>query len=193
MGCRCEWCGNDPIYIDYHDKEWGKPVKDDKKLFEYLTLECSQAGLSWITILKKREGYRKAFSDFDFDKVAEMTAIDELRLKNYDGIVKNRLKIHAIIVNARLFRQLITEYGSFYNYIASFFSCNLPLINDIPDINTIPTCSPEAIAISKDMKKRGFKFFGPTICYAFLQAAGFVDDHVNNCIYKTKPIISSIS
>lgn len=186
MICRCEWCGNDPLYIGYHDKEWGKPVKDDKKLFEFLTLESAQAGLSWITILRKREGYRKAFLNFDFDKVAEMTLEDEIRLKDFDGIVKNRLKIHAAIVNARLFKQIIQEFGSFYAYIASFFSNKIPLINDIPNISALPVTSPEAVAISKDMKKRGFKFFGPTICYAFLQATGFIDDHVNNCQFKTK-------
>lgn len=151
-----------------------------------MTLESAQAGLSWITILRKREGYRKAFFDFDFDKVAEMTLEDEIRLKDFDGIVKNRLKIHAAIVNARLFKQIIQEFGSFYAYIASFFSSKIPLINDIPNISALPVTSPEAVAISKDMKKRGFKFFGPTICYAFLQATGFIDDHVNNCQFKTK-------
>lgn len=186
MICRCEWCGNDPIYRDYHDKEWGKPVKDDKKFFEFLTLESAQAGLSWITILKKREGYRKAFFDFDYNKVAEMNPEDEMRLRSFDGIIKNRLKIHATVVNARLFINIIEEFGSFYNYISSFFNRNIPIINNIPDISSIPVTSAEAVAISKDMKKRGFKFFGPTICYAFLQATGFIDDHINNCQFKTK-------
>ena len=186
MICRCEWCGSDPLYISYHDNEWGKPVKDDKTLFEFLTLESAQAGLSWITILRKREGYREAFLNFDYDKVAEMTLEDEKRLKDFDGIVRNRLKIHAAIVNARLFKQIVKEFGSFYNYIVSFFNGNIPLVNDIPDISAVPVTSPEAISISKDMKKRGFKFFGPTICYSFLQATGFIDDHVNNCHFKTK-------
>lgn len=186
MDCRCEWCGNDPIYIDYHDREWGKPVKDDKTLFEFLTLESAQAGLSWITILKKRDGYRKAFFDFDYNTVAEMTAEDEMRLRSFDGIIKNRLKIHAIITNARLFQQIIKEFGSFYNYISSFFTEKIPIVNDIPDMASIPVTSPEAISISRDMKKRGFKFFGPTICYAFLQATGFIDDHTNNCPFKTR-------
>lgn len=186
MICRCDWCGNDAGYTEYHDTEWGKPSKDDKKLFEFLILESAQAGLSWITILRKRQGYKTAFCNFDFEKVAEMTPEDEARLMNFDGIVKNRLKIHAAIVNARLFKQIIKEYGSFYNYISTFFSNKIPVINDIPDISAIPVTSPEAIAISKDMKKRGFKFFGPTICYSFLQATGFIDDHINNCQFKTK-------
>lgn len=186
MICRCQWCGNDQLYIHYHDNEWGRPVKDDKKLFEFLTLESAQAGLSWITILRKREGYRRAFFNFDYERVAEMTLEDEKRLKNFDGIVKNRLKIHATIVNARLFKEIIKEFGSFYNYIASFFSENIPVINDVTDISVIPVTSPEAVSISKDMKKRGFKFFGPTICYAFLQATGFIDDHINSCNFKTK-------
>ena len=184
MECRCDWCVNDPLYMGYHDKEWGKLVKDDKKLFEFLTLESAQAGLSWITILRKREGYRKAFFDFDYNKVANMTSEDELKLQNFDGIVKNRLKIHSTIINARLFIQIIKEYGSFYNYVITFFSVNIPVINNVPDISAIPVTSSEAISMSKDMKKRGFKFFGPTICYAFLQATGFVDDHLNNCMCK---------
>ena len=189
MSCRCEWCGNDPLYIDYHDKEWGKPVKDDKTLFEFLTLESAQAGLSWISILRKREGYRKAFYNFDFNKVAEMTSDDEIRLRTFDGIVKNRLKIHSTITNAGLFKQIIKEFGSFYNYISSFFTRNIPIINDVPDNSFIPVTSPEAISISRDMKKRGFKFFGPTICYAFLQATGFIDDHINTCAFKNKSLV----
>lgn len=188
MVCRCEWCGNDPLYIDYHDKEWGKPIKDNKTFFEFLTLESAQAGLSWITILRKREGYRKAFYNFDYNRVSEMTIEDEMRLKKFDGIVKNRLKIHAAIVNARLFKQIIKEFGSFYNYLASFFTEELPIVNDVPEISSLPVTSKEAISISKDMRKRGFKFFGPTICYSFLQAVGFIDDHVNNCEYKTKKL-----
>ena len=186
MICRCGWCGNDPLYTKYHDKEWGKPVKDDRTLFEFLTLESAQAGLSWITILRKREGYREAFYNFDYNKVAEMTLEDEIRLRSFDGIIKNKLKIHAAIINARLFKEIVAEYGSFYKYIASFLPNKLPIINDIPDITAIPVTSPEAILISKDMKRRGFKFFGPTICYSFLQATGFIDDHINTCHFKTK-------
>lgn len=184
MICRCEWCGNDPLYIRYHDKEWGKPVKDDRTLFEFLVLESAQAGLSWITILRKREGYRKAFYNFDFEKVARMTVEDERRLLTFDGIVKNRLKIHSAVVNAGLFKEIISEFGSFYNYVLSFFDSNVPIINDIPDIKSIPVTSPEAISLSKDLKKRGFKFLGPTVCYSFLQATGFINDHVNYCKFK---------
>ena len=182
---RCPWAGTEQIYIDYHDKEWGKPVKDDRTLFEFLTLESAQAGLSWITILRKREGYREAFYNFNYNKVAEMTLEDEIRLRSFDGIIKNKLKIHAAIINARLFNEIVAEYGSFYKYIASFLPNKLPIVNDIPDLTAIPVTSPEAILISKDMKRRGFKFFGPTICYSFLQATGFIDDHINTCHFKT--------
>lgn len=186
MVSRCEWCGNDPIYVKYHDFEWGKPVTDDKTLFEFLILENAQAGLSWISILRKREGYREAFLNFDYKKVAEMTLEDEKRLRAFDGIIRNKLKIHGAIVNARLFKEIINEFGSFYNYIASFLPGKLPIVNDVKNISDIPVTSPEAISLSKDMKKRGFKFFGPIICYSFLQATGFIDDHVNNCHCKTK-------
>lgn len=182
---RCQWCGDDPLYVRYHDEEWGRPVTDDTTLFQFLMLESAQAGLSWLTILRKRDGYRKAFHNFDFIKVAEMTAADEEMLRHFDGIVKNRLKIHAAIVNARLFINVIAEYGSFYNYIISFFPENKRIVNSIPDAGHIPVSSPVSDAISKDMKRRGFKFFGTTICYAFLQATGFVDDHINGCHCKS--------
>ena len=119
---RCQWCGDDPLYVKYHDEEWGRPVTDNRTLFEFLTLESAQAGLAWITILRKRDGFRKASKDFDFNAVALMTAEDEARLRNFDGIVKNRLKIHGTIMNARLFKDIVNEYGSFFNYIISFFS-----------------------------------------------------------------------
>lgn len=181
---RCSWCGDDPLYIDYHDREWGRPVTDDRTLFEFLTLESAQAGLAWITILRKREGYRQAFLDFDYRRVAAMTAADEERLRHFDGIVKNRLKIHAAIVNAQLFGYIVKEYGSFYDYIISFFPGRQRIINDVPDEKFIPVSSPVSDAISRDMKRRGFKFFGTTICYAFLQAVGFIDDHTNSCHCK---------
>ena len=181
---RCQWCGDDPLYIRYHDEEWGKPVSDDRTLFEFLTLESAQAGLAWVTILRKREGYRKAFLDFDFNAVAKMTSEDEHRLKSFDGIVKNRLKIHAAIINARLFIDIVREYGSFHEYIIGFFPDRQRIINDISDGRSIPVTSPISDAISKDMKRRGFKFFGSTICYAFLQATGFIDDHINGCHCK---------
>lgn len=182
---RCRWCGNDPLYVRYHDEEWGRPATDDRTLFEFLTLESAQAGLAWITILRKREGYRKAFFDFDYKQVAEMTDADEARLMLYNGIVRNRLKIHSAITNARIFGDVVSEFGSFYNYIIGFFPERRRIINDVPDESALPASTPISYAISKDMKRRGFKFFGPTVCYAFLQATGFIDDHRNDCICKS--------
>ena len=182
---RCRWCGNDPLYVRYHDEEWGRPATDDRTLFEFLTLESAQAGLAWITILRKREGYRKAFLDFDYKQVAEMTDADEARLMLYNGIVRNRLKIHSAITNARIFGEIVSEFGSFYNYIIGFFPERRRIINDVPDESALPASTPISYAISKDMRRRGFKFFGPTVCYAFLQATGFIDDHRNDCICKS--------
>lgn len=175
---RCGWCGTDGLYVKYHDEEWGRPVTDDGKLFEFLVLESAQAGLSWITILRKREGYRKAFCNFDAGKVARMTDDDVERLMHFDGIVKNRLKIKATITNARLFLAVQEEFGSFRDYTLSFFPGGKPITNHFRSLNEIPASSPESDAMSRDMKKRGFKFFGPTICYAHLQASGFVNDHL---------------
>lgn len=182
---RCWWCGDDPLYVKYHDEEWGRHVTDDRTLFEFLTLESAQAGLAWITILRKREGYRKAFHDFDYREVARMTLDDEERLRHFDGIVKNRLKIHSAIVNAQLFGDIVDEYGSFHDYIISFFPDKQRIVNDIPDKEAVFVSSPISDAISKDMRRRGFKFFGTTICYSFLQATGFIDDHLNDCPCKT--------
>ena len=181
---RCGWCGTDGLYVKYHDEEWGKPVTDDGKLFEFLVLESAQAGLSWITILRKREGYRKAFCNFDAGKVARMTDDDVERLMHFDGIVKNRLKIKATITNARLFLTVQEEFGSFRDYTLSFFPGGKPITNHFRSLNEIPASSPESDAMSRDMKKRGFKFFGPTICYAHLQALGFVNDHLTGCICR---------
>ena len=183
---RCPWCGDDPLYVRYHDEEWGRPVTDNRTLFEFLTLESAQAGLAWITILRKREGYRKAFLDFDYEAVAQMTEADEERLRTNDGIVKNRLKIHSAIVNARLFIKIIEEYGTFYDDIISFFPERKRIVNRVDCMDSIPVSSPISDAISRDMKKRGFKFFGTTICYAFLQATGFIDDHLDSCHCKCR-------
>ena len=172
---RCGWCGTDELYVKYHDEEWGKTVTDDKTLFEFLVLESAQAGLSWITILKKREGYRKAFCNFDAAQVAQMTDEDVERLMHFDGIVKNRLKIKSTITNAKQFLVIQKEFGSFYNYTLSFFPDRNPIINHFQSLSEIPVSSPESDAMSKDMKKRGFKFFGSTICYAHLQASGFIN------------------
>ena len=159
-------------------------MTDDKKLFEFLVLESAQAGLSWITILRKREGYRKAFCDFDVEQVARMTDEDVERLMQFDGIVRNRLKIKSTITNARLFLDIQREFGSFYDYTLSFFPNREPLVNTVRTLNEVPAFSPESDAMSKDMKKRGFKFFGTTICYAHLQATGFINDHLVDCVCR---------
>lgn len=184
---RCGWAGTDDLYVKYHDEEWGRLVTDDKTLFEFLVLESAQAGLSWITILRKREGYRKAFHDFDAERVAAMTPDDVERLMQFEGIVRNRLKITATITNARCFREIQREFGSFYNYILSFFPERKPIVNHYRSLKEIPASSPESDAMSRDMKKRGFKFFGSTICYAHLQAAGFVNDHLEGCFCRENP------
>ena len=181
---RCGWCGTDELYVRYHDSEWGRPVTDDKILFEFMVLESAQAGLSWITILRKREGYRTAFCDSDVERVAQMTDDDVERLMQYDGIVRNRLKIKATISNARLFISIQKEFGSFYRYTLSFFPDGKPIVNNFRSLSEIPVSSPQSDAMSKDMKKRGFKFFGTTICYAHLQASGFVNDHLLGCVCR---------
>ncbi len=181
---RCGWCGTDDLYIKYHDEEWGKPVTDDKVLFEFLILESAQAGLNWLTILKKRNGYRQAFHNFNIDSVARMTDEDCEKLMQFEGIIRNRLKIKSTIINARLFLSVQKEFGSFYNYIQSFLPDGKPIVNNFRSLREIPASSPQSDAISRDMKKRGFKFFGTTICYAYLQATGFINDHLTNCICR---------
>ena len=181
---RCGWCGTDELYVNYHDKEWGRLVTDDDTLFEFLVLESAQAGLSWITILRKREGYRKAFCNFDAGRVAQMTDEDVERLMQFEGIVRNRLKIKSTITNARLFLAVQKEFGSFYNYTLSFFHDGKPIVNTVHSLSDIPVSSPQSDAMSKDMKKRGFKFFGTTICYAHLQASGFINDHLAGCFCR---------
>ena len=183
---RCGWCGNDSLYIKYHDEEWGRLVTDDKTLFEFLTLESAQAGLSWITILRKREGYRKAYHDFDVHKVAQMTEEDVEQLMQNEGIVRNRLKLKSAINNAKLFIAIQQEFGSFYKYTLSFFPEQKPIVNQLKSMKDIQATSPESDAMSKDMKKRGFKFFGTTICYAHLQASGFMNDHLVDCICRKR-------
>ena len=184
INTRCGWAGTDELYIKYHDEEWGRLVTDDKTLFEFLVLESAQAGLAWITILRKREGYKKAFHHFDVEQVARMTSEDIEQLMQFDGIIRNRLKIKSTITNAKLFLTIQKEFGSFYNYILSFFPDKKPIINKFKSLSEIPVSSPESDAMSKDMKKRGFKFFGTTICYAHLQAAGFINDHLADCICR---------
>jgi DNA-3-methyladenine glycosylase I len=181
---RCGWCGDDPLYVKYHDTEWGKLVTDDKTMFEFLTLESAQAGLSWITILRKRENYRRAFANFDVHKVAKFTDADIERLIQDAGIVRNRLKIRAAITNAQNFLEIVREFGSFANYLCRFFPSGKPVINKPKTIADIPASSPISDTIATDMKKRGFKFFGTTICYAHLQATGWINDHLCDCDFK---------
>jgi DNA-3-methyladenine glycosylase I len=178
---RCKWCGTDPLYTKYHDEEWGKEVHDDKTLFEFLILESAQAGLSWITILRRRENYRKAFADFDVQKVAAFAPEDAERLMQDVGIIRNRLKIQAAITNAQLFIAVQQEFGSFDKYLYGFMPNGKAIINQP---TAIAASTPISDAISKDMKKRGFKFFGTTICYAHMQATGMVNDHIPGCSFK---------
>ncbi len=177
---RCFWAGDDPLYIAYHDEEWGKPLHDDRKLFELLCLEGAQAGLSWITILRKRKNYRKAFDRFDPKKVARYDAKKVKELLADAGIVRNRLKVNAFIENARAFLAVQDEFGSFDAYIWQFVG-GKPIVNCWQTGKEIPVKTPEAEAMSKDLKKRGFRFVGPTICYAYMQAAGMVNDHTTDC------------
>ncbi|HYK77115.1 MAG TPA: DNA-3-methyladenine glycosylase I [Daejeonella sp.] len=181
---RCTWCGTDPLYVKYHDEEWGKPVYDDKTLFEFLILESAQAGLSWITILRKRENYRKAFADFEVEKVAAFTPQDVERLLQDPGIVRNRMKVEATVHNARLFMQIQEEFGSFSDYIWGFLPDKKPLIYLRKESKDIPARTELSDQISADMKKRGFKFFGTTICYAHMQATGMVNDHLQSCFAR---------
>lgn len=181
---RCWWCGTDPLYIKYHDQEWGKEVHDDDVLFEFLVLESAQAGLSWITILRKREAYREAFAGFDAEKVARYTPHDvELLLQNA-GIVRNRMKIEAAVNNAKRFLEVRKEFGSFDRYMYSFMPIGKPIINYPVSGKDVPPRTEISDAISKDMKQRGFKFFGTTICYAHMQATGMVNDHVADCSFR---------
>lgn len=180
---RCKWCGTDELYIKYHDDEWGKPVFEDKILFEFLVLEGAQAGLSWITILRRREGYRKAFANFNVQKVAAFTEADAERLMQDEGIIRNRLKINSTIKNAQLFIAIQKEFGSFADYIWAYLPNKKPIVNDFKT-GGIPVSTEISDAIAKDMKKRGFKFFGTTICYAFMQATGMVNDHEIGCIAR---------
>lgn len=181
---RCAWCGTDPLYVRYHDEEWGKPVYDDQTLFEFLILESAQAGLSWICILRKRENYRKAFANFNVEKVAEFTEEDVERLLQDEGIIRNRLKVNAAISNARLFLGIQKEFGSFSDYIWGFLPDKKIIINTWTDHKNAPASTELSDRISLDMKKRGFKFFGTTICYAHMQATGMINDHIEGCIAR---------
>ncbi|MCL4682581.1 MAG: DNA-3-methyladenine glycosylase I [Rhodocyclaceae bacterium] len=177
---RCPWCGEDPLYVAYHDAEWGVPVHDDRRLFEFLILEGAQAGLSWITILRKREAYRRAFAGFDAEKVARYGAREAKRLLADPGIVRNRLKIEAAIANARRFLEVQETFGSFDAYVWRFVD-GRPIVNRWKSLAQVPAATRESEALSRDLKARGFRFVGPTICYAHMQATGMVNDHLVGC------------
>jgi len=184
---RCWWCGEDELYCEYHDKEWGVPVREDRKMFEMLILEGFQAGLSWITILRKRKNFRKAFKNFDAKKIAKFTKRDVARLMKDEGIIRNRLKIEGAIINAKLFLEVQKEYGSFCKYIWQFTGGKTLRNPRGTTRGKIVATSPESDLMSKTLKKRGFKFVGSTICYAHMQATGMVDDHVVGCFrYKKR-------
>jgi len=181
---RCAWCGNDPLYVNYHDTEWGVPVYDDDKLFEFLILETFQAGLSWITILRKRENFRKAFDNFDYKKIANYSEKKYESLLQDAGIIRNKLKIKATISNAIAFMEVQKEFGSFSKYIWGFTN-GKPIKNKFKNLSEIPATTELSDILSKDLKKRGFKFVGSTVIYAHIQATGMVNDHVTSCFrYK---------
>lgn len=181
---RCGWVNQDPLYISYHDHEWGVPVYDDRQLFEYLNLEGAQAGLSWYTILKKRENYRQAFDHFEPAKIIRYDENKIAELLQNEGIVRNKLKINAVITNAKAFYSVVEEFGSFQTYIWSFVD-GKPIQNHYSEMSEVPATTEISDRLSKDLKKRGFKFVGSTICYAFMQAVGMVNDHITTCMcYK---------
>lgn len=182
---RCSWSGGDPLYQTYHDQEWGRPALDDRRQFEFLVLESAQAGLAWITILRKREAYRKAYAEFDPEKVSRYGETDIERLMADPGIVRNRRKIESSIGNAALFLEVSRQHGSFANWLLEFHG-GKPRINRRQALADIPATSPEAEAIAREMKKMGFRFFGPVIAYAHLQATGIVNDHLTGCFCHGK-------
>jgi DNA-3-methyladenine glycosylase I len=187
---RCAWVGDEPLYRAYHDEEWGVPCHDDRALFELLILEGAQAGLSWITILKKRDNYRRLFDNFDAAKIARYTPKRIERLLQDPGIVRNRLKVESTVINARAFLDLQQEPGGFSGFIWSFVD-GKPIRNHPRSLEEVPVFTPESDALSKALKKRGFKFVGTTICYAFMQAAGLVDDHTVDCFrHRTRMVLT---
>lgn len=176
---RCAWAASEPIYLDYHDREWGVPVHDDRMLFEMLVLEGAQAGLSWITILRKRENYRKAFANFDPKKIARFDAKKVKTLLKDEGIVRNKLKVESVVSNAKAFLEIQKEFGSFAKYIWQFAPTNPDMRRR--SLKDVPARTEESDRMSHDLKKRGFRFVGSTICYAYMQAVGMVNDHVVDC------------
>lgn len=188
---RCSWAGNTDIYVNYHDKEWGCPVHDDNTLFEMLILECMQAGLSWITILKKRESYREAFDGFDPLKIAHYDDAKIQQLMSNEGIIRNRLKILAAINNAKVFLDITQKYGSFDNLLWKYVDYT-PIVGHWEKIEDIPATTPLSDTLSKDLKKMGFKFVGSTTIYAFMQAVGMVNDHITSCFKYKEMLADSI-
>ncbi|MEQ9278794.1 MAG: DNA-3-methyladenine glycosylase I [Balneola sp.] len=181
---RCEWAtGQFAEYVAYHDEEWGVPVHDDRTHFEFLTLEGAQAGLSWATVLKKREGYRKSFGEFDPEIVAQFDEEKIQELLQFEGIIRNKLKVRSAVINAQKFLEVQKEFGSFDKYIWQFVGGE-PIINNWKQMSEVPATSPESDALSKDLKKRGFKFVGSTIIYAHMQACGLVNDHTVDCFCR---------
>ena len=178
--CRCAWAGNDELYQHYHDCEWGVPLHDDQQLFEFLILEGAQAGLSWITVLRKRENYRAAFDDFDAARIARYTAARIESLLQNPGIVRNRLKVNSAVLNAQKFLEVQAEFGSFDRFIWQFVA-GRTMQNARRGMADVPASTAESDAMSKELKRRGFKFVGTTICYAFMQATGMVNDHTTDC------------
>lgn len=187
MKKRCEWCGIDPLYVAYHDEEWGVPVHDDRRLFEMLTLEGAQAGLSWLTILRKRENYRKAFHDFDYERIASYAPQDIRRLLGDAGVVRNRLKVESTVKNARNTLSIIEKFGSLDSFVWRYVD-GIPIQNKWKTVSEIPPKTALSDAMSKDLKKLGFNFVGSTICYAFMQAVGVVNDHTTDC-FRYKQIV----
>ena len=186
MSTRCPWVGELPIYIDYHDKEWGKPQFDSQKLFEKICLEGQQAGLSWITVLKKRAAYREAFHQFDPTKIAQMTAQDIDRCMENAGLIRHRAKLEAIVKNAKAYLAMEKCGENFSNFVWSFVN-HQQIINDVPTMAAVPAQTAASQALSRALKKHGFVFVGPTTCYAFMQSMGLVDDHMNDCPCKNAP------
>ncbi len=181
---RCSWADVSPIFYDYHDNEWGRPIHDDRKLFEMLILEGAQAGLSWLTVLKKRDTYRKAFDNFDPVKIALYDDVKIEELMGNEGIIRNRLKINAVITNAKRFLEIVEKHGSFDKFIWAYVD-GKPIVNHFEKIEDLPASTPLSDEISRDLKKMGFKFVGSTIIYAFMQATGMVNDHTTDCfVYK---------
>lgn len=181
---RCDWANSNPLDKSYHDQEWGQPVHDERKLFEFLILESMQAGLSWATILKKRETLTEAFDQFDYEKIADYTQDKKDELMQNPGIIRNRLKVEAAVTNAARFMDIQREFGSFDRYIWSFVD-HKPVVNHWASIEQVPASTELSDKISKDLKKRGFKFLGTTTVYAFMQATGLVDDHLSYCFRRT--------